>query len=40
MLDTDICVYIHKRKPLSVLEKLRKLGQGEAVLSSITMGAR
>ena len=38
MLDTDICVYIHKRKPLSVLEKLRKLGQGEAVLSSITMG--
>ena len=38
MLDTDICVYIHKRKPLSVLEKLRKLRQGEAVISSITMG--
>jgi len=38
MLDTDICVYIHKRKPLSVLEKLRKFGPGEAVLSSITMG--
>ena len=38
MLDTDICVYIHKSKPASVLEKLRKLAQGEAVLSSITMG--
>lgn len=38
MLDTDICVYIHKSKPVSVLEKLRKLAQGEAVLSSITMG--
>ncbi len=38
MLDTDICVYIHKRKPTIVLERLRKLGQGEAVLSSVTMG--
>jgi tRNA(fMet)-specific endonuclease VapC len=38
MLDTDICVYIHKRKPTSVLERLSELRHGEAVLSSITMG--
>src|SRR5579859_2555394 len=38
MLDTDICVYIYKRKPTSVLERLRNVGQGEAVLSLITMG--
>lgn len=38
MLDTDICVYIHRKKPLSVLARVNKLKQGEAVLSLVTMG--
>ncbi len=38
MLDTDICVYIHRKRPVSVLERLQRLRQGEATLSIITMG--
>lgn len=36
MLDTDICIYIANKKPLSVQEKLSKLAPGDACLSAIT----
>jgi tRNA(fMet)-specific endonuclease VapC len=36
MLDTDICIYIIKRKPKSVLSRLAKLKQGQVAMSVIT----
>ena len=36
MLDTDICIYIIKRKPLHVLERLRLIQPGQLSMSSIT----
>lgn len=36
MLDTDICIYIIKKKPKGVLEKLRKLQPDELAISVIT----
>ncbi|HKQ84511.1 MAG TPA: type II toxin-antitoxin system VapC family toxin [Steroidobacteraceae bacterium] len=38
MLDTNICIYIAKRKPQSVLARFEKLKPGEAVLSVVTYG--
>jgi tRNA(fMet)-specific endonuclease VapC len=38
LLDTNICIYIHRRSPSSVLERFRRLGAGEAVISAITYG--
>lgn len=38
MLDTNICIYIKKNKPVEVLEKFRTLSIGEAVISQITWG--
>ncbi len=38
MLDTNICVYIAKEKPVSVLEKFENIAVGEAVMSTITYG--
>jgi tRNA(fMet)-specific endonuclease VapC len=36
MLDTDICIYIIKQKPESVLNHFNKLQVGELFISSIT----
>jgi tRNA(fMet)-specific endonuclease VapC len=38
LLDTNICIYIRRRKPEEVLRRFRTLKQGEAVLSVITFG--
>lgn len=38
MLDTNICIYIQKHKPESVLGRFRKLKSGEAAISIITWG--
>lgn len=37
MLDTNICVYLIKRHPPQVLRRLEALGQGEAVMSVVTL---
>jgi tRNA(fMet)-specific endonuclease VapC len=36
MLDTDICIYIIKRKPTSVLKRLESLQPGQLAMSAIT----
>jgi tRNA(fMet)-specific endonuclease VapC len=36
MLDTDICIYIIKRKPASVLKRLESLQPGRLAMSAIT----
>ena len=36
MLDTDICIYIIKRKPVSVLKRLESLKPGQLAMSAIT----
>lgn len=36
MLDTDICIYIIKNKPITVLEKFRSLRPGQLSMSAIT----
>jgi len=36
MLDTDICIYIARKKPESVIGKLQKLSAEDACLSVIT----
>ena len=36
MLDTDICIYIIKRKPSSVLKRLESLQPGQLSMSAIT----
>lgn len=36
MLDTDICIYTIKRKPVSVLKHLESLKPGTVVMSAIT----
>lgn len=36
MLDTDICIYIIKRKPKSALERLEMLQPGQLAMSAIT----
>jgi len=36
MLDTDICIYIIKRKPESVLKRLEMLQPGQLAMSAIT----
>jgi tRNA(fMet)-specific endonuclease VapC len=38
LLDTNICIYIRRKKPQEVLRRFRGLKQGEAVLSVITFG--
>jgi tRNA(fMet)-specific endonuclease VapC len=37
LLDTNICIYIIKKSPSRVLEKLRSLQVGDAAISSITL---
>ena len=36
LLDTNICIYIAKQKPLEVLERLRRLRWGDVGMSVIT----
>ena len=38
MLDTNICIYIQRHKPPSVLELFETLKPGQAVISVITWG--
>lgn len=38
LLDTNICIYIRRKKPEEVLHRFRTLRPGEAVLSVITFG--
>ena len=38
LLDTNICIYIAKQKPLSVLQKFEQLAFGEVAMSTITYG--
>ena len=38
LLDTNICIYIQRRKPPEVLNRFKKLKPGEAVISVITWG--
>ena len=38
LLDTNICIYIRRKRPEEVLRRFRTLKQGEAVLSVITFG--
>ena len=37
ILDTNICIYIIKRKPLQVIEKFKTLSIGDVCISSITL---
>jgi tRNA(fMet)-specific endonuclease VapC len=37
MLDTNICVFVIRRRPETVLRKLKKINMGDACLSSITL---
>lgn len=37
MLDTNICIYLIKRKPEKVLEKFQSMSLGEVGISSITL---
>ncbi len=37
LLDTDICIYIIKKKPEQVLKKLAKLESTDAVISTVTL---
>lgn len=36
MLDTNICIYIAKRHPASLLARFQELQQGQAVMSAVT----
>lgn len=37
LLDTDICIYIIKKKPEAVLEKFTRIALGEIAISSVTL---
>ncbi len=37
MLDTNICIYLIKKKPEKVIEKLQKTGVGNVCISAITL---
>ncbi len=38
LLDTNICIYIARQRPLAVLKRFEQLQQGEVVMSFITHG--
>lgn len=38
LLDTNICIYIHRERPVSVLARFKRLKPGEAAISVITWG--
>ncbi len=37
MLDTNICIYLIKKKPMIVIDRLRKISASDVCLSSITL---
>ena len=37
LLDTNICIYVIKRRPLRVVERLREAGLSEVGISTITL---
>ncbi len=37
LLDTNICIYIIKKKPMNVFDKFRGLSMGSIAISSITL---
>jgi len=37
MLDTDMCIYLVKKKPASVVRRLRRTGIGDVCISSISL---
>ena len=37
MLDTNICIYLIKKKPRRVLEKLKKLAVSDVAVSAVTL---
>ena len=38
LLDTNICIYIQRRKPAKILTRFQKLEPGDAAISVITWG--
>lgn len=38
LLDTNICIYIAKQKPLNVLKRFKALSVGQMAMSTITYG--
>ena len=38
LLDTNICIYVQRQKPLEVLTRFQKLKPGDAAISVITWG--
>jgi tRNA(fMet)-specific endonuclease VapC len=38
LLDTNICIYIHRHRPAEVLARFQQLKPGEAAISVITWG--
>ena len=38
MLDTNICIYLRRRRPPHVVRRFAELKKGEAVISAITYG--
>lgn len=38
MLDTNICIYIIKKKPISVFQKFESLSVGSVAMSLVTYG--
>ena len=38
LLDTNICIYVRRRRPVEVLARFSRLKSGEAALSLITYG--
>ena len=38
MLDTNICIYLIKRKPESIIKKFQACSYGDLCISSVTLG--
>lgn len=38
LLDTNICIYIHRQRPHAVLRRFEQLASGEAAISVVTLG--
>jgi tRNA(fMet)-specific endonuclease VapC len=38
MLDTNICVYIKRKRPQTIMDRFNKVQRGEVVISPITLG--
>jgi len=38
LLDTNICIYIHHRRPAQVIDRFRRIKSGDAVISVVTYG--